>query len=135
MLDTIEQEILNNHNPTYQQMQLGDELYFANVYGLYYITKTISTDATGELAVTIPFACEILDVEVQANAASVAGTLTLKAGSNAITDAIICAVDTTIVKAGTIDDTYSTLAAGATVTVDAHGAGDKGLMTILVRRV
>ena len=135
MLTTTEREILNNGNPTSQQVAMGTELYDASFSGLYYLYASIKGDATGELAVTVPFACEIMDVIVQARATSGSGTLTLKAGANAITDAIVCAVDTTITRAGTINDIYSTLASGATVTVDANGANDRGYMTIVVRKV
>ena len=135
MLTTTEKEILNNWDPTAQGIQLGDELYNSNVYGLYHIIKSIEADATGELAVTIPFACVVLDVTVQARASVGNGTVTLKAGSSAITDAIVMATDTAITRAGTIDDSKSTLAAGATVTVDTTNAGDRGLVTILVQRV
>ena len=135
MITTTEKEILNNSNPTNQSIQLGDELYNSNVYGLYCILKSIEADATGELAVTIPFACEILDVIVQARATVSDGTVTVKAGATAITDAIIMASDKVITRAGTIDDSVSTLAAGATVTVDTANSADRGVVTLVVRRV
>jgi len=104
----------------------------SEVYSLF---VTIDSDTTGEKAVAIPFACEVIDVIVQARATSGSGTATLKKGSNAITDAIAMATDTAIARAGTINDAYSTLAEGDTVTVDANGSGDRGLVTILVRRL
>lgn len=104
----------------------------ADVYALY---CSITADATGEKAITIPFKCEVIDVIVQARATSGGGTATLKKGSSAITDAIIMATDTAITRAGTIDDAYSSLNEGDTVTVDANGANDRGLITVLVRKV
>jgi hypothetical protein len=104
----------------------------ADVYALY---CSITADATGEKTVPIPFACEVIDVIVQARATNGGGTATLKKGSNAITDAIAMAQDTTIARAGTINDAYSTLAEGDAVSVDAAGAADRGLVTILVRRL
>lgn len=103
--------------------------------GIYALYCNITADATGEKSVVIPFACEVIDVIVQARATSGGGTATLKKGSNAITDAMVMAVDTTIVRAGTINDAYSTLAEGDAVSVDANGANDRGLVTILVRRL
>jgi len=136
MLTEVQGERLNNDtDPTNQAVSAGTELYHASKYGLYYLFCSVEADATGEKAVNVPFACEIMDVIVQARATSGSGTLTLKAGANAITDAIVCAVDTTITRAGTIDDAYSTLASGATVTVNANGANDRGYMTIVVRKV
>lgn len=96
---------------------------------------SIEADATGEKAVPIPFKCEVIDVIVQARATSGGGTATLKKGSNAITDAMVMAVDTTIVRAGTINDAYSTLNEGDAVSVDCANAADRGLVTILVRRL
>lgn len=135
MLSANEKAILNNDNPTNQYTDAGTELFDASNYGLYYLICSITADATGEKAVTVPFACEIVDVIVQARATSGSGTATVKAGSNAVTDAIAMAADTTIARAGTINDAYSTLAAGATLTVDANGANDRGLVIIVVRKV
>ncbi len=106
----------------------------AEVYALY---CSITSDATGGngQAVSIPFPCEVIDVIVQARATSVGGTATLKKGSNAISDAIVMAVDTTITRAGTINDAYSTLAEGDAVSVDCANNTDRGLVTILVRRI
>lgn len=135
MLTTTEKEILNNAGPTEQQLALGTEIYDASASGFYYLYCNVNVDATGELPVTVPFACEVMDVIVQCRAANAGGTLTLKKGATAITDAIICAVDKVITRVGTIDDAQSTLAAGDTVTVDANGASDRGFMTIVVRKV
>ena len=135
MISTTEKEILNNWSPTPQGMQLGGELYNSNVYGIYRLSVLVDSDATGGAAIVIPFACEILDIIVECTAANADGTFTVKAGANAISDAIVCAVDKTMVRAGTIDDTYSTLAAAATVTAVANGAADEGKITLVVRRV
>ena len=104
----------------------------SEVYALY---VTIDADATGEKAVPIPFKCEVIDVIVQCRAASGGGTATLKKGSTAITDAIIMAVDKVITRAGTIDDAQSSLNEGDAVSVDCANAADRGLVTLLVRRV
>jgi len=111
-----------------------DEKYdkLADVYALY---CEITADATSEKTVPIPFKCEVIDVIVQARATSGGGTATLKKGSTAITDAIVMATDKAIVRAGTIDDAQSSLNEGDAVSVDAAGANDRGLVTILVRRV
>jgi hypothetical protein len=135
MIDTIEEGELNRMSPDAQSAQLGTELKYESDYGIYALYCSVTADATSEKAITIPFACEVLDVIVQCRAANSGGTMTLKKGSTAITDAIICAVDKVITRAGTIDDAQSTLAAGDTVTVDANGASDRGLVTVIVRRI
>ena len=99
------------------------------------VKKAVTVDATGELSITIPYDMEVVDVVVQCTAANSGGTLTLKKGGSAVTNAIICAVDTTITRAGTIDDAYSTLYTTSTVTVDANGAADRGIMWIIGYRI
>ena len=135
MLTSNEANILNNDNPTAQSTEVGTEIYDASASGLYYLECNITADATGEKAVTVPFACEIVDVIVQCRAANVSGAVTVKKGATAVTDAIIMAVDKVITRAGTIDDAQSTLAKGGTLTVDANGANDRGLVIIVVRKV
>jgi len=104
----------------------------ADTYALY---CSVIADATGEIAVPIPFACEVIDIIVQCRATNGAGTMTLKKGSSNISNAIVCATDTNITRATTIDDAYSTLKEGDAVSVDANGAADRGLITIIVRRL
>ncbi len=108
---------------------------YEKLAGIYALYCSIEADATGEKTVPIPFACEVIDVIVQCRANNGGGTATLKKGSTAITDAIAMATDKAIVRAGTIDDAQSTLAEGDAVSVDANGAADRGLVTILVRRL
>lgn len=104
----------------------------SEVYSLF---VTIDADATGEKAVPIPFRCEVIDVIAQAKAAQSGGTVTLKKGTTAITDAMVFTVDKTITRAGTIDDSVSTLNEGDAVSVDCANAEDRGFVSILVRRL
>lgn len=102
---------------------------------VFAIHVTIDADTTGEKAVPIPFKCEVIDVIAQAKAAEGGGTVTLKKGSTAITNAMVFTVDKTITRAGTIDDAVSTLNEGDAVSVDCANAGDRGFVSILVRRL
>ncbi len=108
---------------------------YEKLSGVYALYCSITADATSEKTVPIPFACEVVDVIVQARATSGNGTATLKKGSTAITDAIVMATDKVVVRAGTIDDAQSTLKEGDAVSVDCANAADRGLVTILVRRI
>ena len=74
-------------------------------------------------------------VVVQARAASGSGTATVRVGTNAVSDAIVMAVDTTMVRAGTLNDAYTTLAAGDNLNVITNGANDRGLVTVVCRRL
>lgn len=99
------------------------------------VKVTISADATGEKAVTIPYDMEVIDVIVQCTASNGSGALTLKKNGTAVTDAIACTTDTAIARAATINDAYSTLYTTSTVTVDANGANDRGIMWIIGYRI
>lgn len=84
-----------------------------------------------------PVKFEIVDVVIQARGASTNGTMKLTDGSNDITDAIVCAADNTIGRAGTIDDAYSTIEKGGTLQIVCAGdtvANTKGLVIIKVRK-
>lgn len=104
---------------------------------LVQLTKEITTGTTTIQTVVVPFDIEILDVVVQARGASTNGTMKLQDGTTDITNAIICAVDKVITRAGTIDDAKSTIVAGATLGVicagDAVGS-TIGLVTIIGKR-
>ena len=121
----------NTTQPDLQAAKLGTVVAGSPVV----VKVVIDADYTGEKSVTIPYDMEVIDVVVQCTAANGNGTLTLKNGTNAISDAIVCAVDTTITRAATIDDAYSTLYTTSTVTVDAHGANDRGIMWIIGYRI
>jgi hypothetical protein len=98
------------------------------------VKVVVSADATGEKAVTIPYDMEVIDVVVQCTASNGSGSLQLKNGT-AVTDAIACTTDKAIARAGTIDDAYSTLLTTSSVTVDANGASDRGIMWIIGYRI
>ena len=121
----------NTTQPDLQAAKLGTVIAGSPVV----VKVVIDADYTSEKSVTIPYDMEVIDVVVQCTAANGNGTLTLKNGTNAISDAIVCAVDTTITRAATIDDAYSTLYTTSTVTVDANGADDRGIMWIIGYRI
>ena len=102
---------------------LQETLSYTALKGLVKVEK-ISVTASGTSGVTstnIPVGSEIMDVVVHPTATSGGGTATLSVGGGgaAITDAMACAVEDTIARATTIDQTnkYS-VAAGVTVTTN-----------------
>ena len=121
----------NTTQPDLQAAKLGTLIEGAPVV----VKVVIDADYTGEKSVTIPYDMEVIDVVVQCTAANGNGKLTLKNGGHAVTDALTCAVDTTIVRAANIDDAYSTLYTTSTVTVDANGKADRGIMWIIGYRI
>jgi len=125
-------ELNNGMNPVAQKSGLGDAVYSAPV--MFEAEIAAAANAT-PVSIDVPFACEVIDVTVQARAASGSGTATLRKGTSAISDAIAMAVDTTIARAGTIDDAYSTLAAGDSLNVITNGANDRGLVQVVCKRL
>ena len=94
---------------------------------------------SGSISTTIfdadcPFPLTIVDVIVECTTANGSGTAKLTNGTNDITDAIACATDKVVARAGTIDDTYSTLAEDATLKIIKNNASDVALVTVLAIR-
>ena len=96
------------------------------------IPVTIAADATGGLVVPAPFACKVIDVIVQSSGASSSGTVLLSNGTNAVSDAIIMAVDKVVTRAGTLDPRYASFAAGDDMKFTTHAAGDRGFVNVIV---
>ena len=116
------------------------DVEFDKVHEPFLIVYEVTTGATSGLEIFLtnaPFKFEILDVVIQARATEANGTMTLKGAGN-ITDAIVCAVDTTIARAGTIDDVYSTIEKDGTLEVVCAGtavADVAGLVVITAKEV
>lgn len=64
-----------------------------------------------------PRAFRITDVVVEATATNGSGTVKVTNGANDITNAIACDTDKAVTRAGTIDDAYSTIAAGGSLSI------------------
>ena len=117
-----------------------NDVEFAKTDEPFLIVYEITVGATSGLEIFLtnaPFKFEILDVIIQPRGASAGGIMTLKGAGN-ITDAITCAVDKTIGRAGTIDDVYSTIEKNGTLEVVCGGndeADTIGLVVITAREV
>ncbi len=98
------------------------------------LVAKITADASAGIAVSgLAIGDEIIGAHVICTASNASGTLVLETGDDDdITDGMICAVDTTVVVAGTIDDANSTLpAAGAQIiSVGGTAASTRGIMVI-----
>jgi len=96
--------------------------------------------AAGDTDVTVTEAFEILMIQaLKTDEAGVSsGTLTVKNGSDAITNAITwdnTVADKTVAAPSTIDDAFSTFAAAGTLRVTTSQAQARGLVTIIGRKV
>lgn len=101
-------------------------------------TFNVTTGAATGLEIFLanaPFKFEVIDVIVQPRGTSTNGTLKLTNGTNDITDAMVCAVDKTMVRPATIDDAYSTIAENGTLDIVCAGdviGSTKALVTVFV---
>jgi hypothetical protein len=130
-LTTTEADILDKQLPINQQTGMGTELKRVGDNNLYAVPFAVTADATGALAITIPYDMVVLFVIVECTTANASGTLTLRKGTTAITDAIVCAVDKVVTVSGTLDDAQSTILTTDSINVIANGAADRGKITIL----
>lgn len=110
----------------------------SNVGRQYAIVREIvgaDPDPTPIFAANAPFPFEVIDCAVQPRVASTAGTMTLTDGTTPITDALTAAVDTTMDRAATIDDSVSKIPKNGTLEVDRAGTPlAEGLVTVTVVR-
>lgn len=101
------------------------------------IMKDIADTTTANQDITMPFKVKVIDawfVCVGATAPSAGDTVQLLNGSNAITGAV--AMGTTAratVRFTTMDETYTTIAAGGTLRITPAAAGNNNGCTVYVR--
>ena len=88
------------------------------------ITALFTQSSAGAAAnnYTMTRAATMVDATVIARATQMGGTLTVGNGASAITDAIVCATDTNVTRAGTIDDAQYALAVGDSLRFTTAGA-------------
>lgn len=129
-------QTLNRLTAGTQKQEIGTIVETLSTGSLCVITAAITADASGVggLSVTIPFDFELLDVVVQARATSGSGTVTVRKSTNAITNAIVMDTDTTITRAGTVNDAYSAILTTDSINVITAGANDRGLVTLIGKR-
>lgn len=104
------------------------------------IKEIITTGAASILIFdgAAPFKFRIVDVIIEPRGTSTNGTMKITNGTNDITNAMVVAVDKTMVKAGTIDDAYSTIAAGGSLEVVCAGdavASTIGMVTVITEKI
>ena len=129
-----EADQLDQSDPTRQKTEIGNEVLAQQTIDANtprVVRFAITANATGALSITIPYDMVILDVWVECTTASGGGTATLRKSTTAITDAMVMAVDKTMVHAGTIDDAQSTILTTDSINVITNGAADRGVVTIL----
>ncbi len=146
MLSGLDVVAINNLGPECKEADLGTEIIstqkrvgmesdvISPILGFEY---DIVADASAGVTIlaSAPFALKVVDVIVESRATSASGTVKLTNGTNDITNAIVCAVDKTVGRAGTIDDAYSTIAQGGVLAIAVNSSTDRGLVTVKLKRI
>ena len=118
MLSSANRAKIGNDNPTNQEVGLETALSYANTV----VRVVVNSTAAAGFNFTMPVAMNIADVVFQAQAAATTGILQLRRTTSAVTNAMICAVNHTLGRATTIDDTYATTVAGETLNFISTGS-------------
>jgi len=124
-------------SPAAQNARVGSRAREAEASALRVFELTVAADATGAPSFTLDpdNAVRILDAFARCTAANASGTLTLQdSAGTAITNAMTCAVDKAVGRATSLDPALCTVPAGGSVRVDANGAGDRGVVTVIAIR-
>jgi hypothetical protein len=126
-----DEERLQSGNAVNQDAAIGDRLAATPV-----VVRVVVDAAANATAKTfnIPYDMYLVDVVVQSNATSGSGTLTVRTGTTAISDAIACATNHALDRAATLDDAQVTLTASTTYNVIANGANDRGTVYLIGMR-
>lgn len=106
-----------------------------NVIGGIPVVHRVVAIAASDVNVVLTHKTRVLDVIVVAKGSQAGGTITVKKTATAITDAIVCATDTAVTFAGTIDDAQHEIAAGGTLRVTAAGVATSAEVYIIGVRV
>ncbi len=126
-----------------QQYQVGQRIkdnedgrVLVETDGLIAVELDVTADASGAIDFIMPgFDFELLDVTVLATAISVAGTLILRRGTTDMTDAIACSLTNALGRAAEIVIAEKSISAGETLNIISNGAGDRGRMNLIGRRI
>lgn len=124
LLNQAAADAVDNENPRFQQAQIGERIKEIQDSGLVAqrVDVTAAANSTPK-SFTVDYDMVLVDVVLRATAAASAGTLQLRRATTGITNAIACATDLTIGRAGTISDAGRTLVAGETLNLIAAGTG------------
>ena len=99
---------------------------------LYKLT-TVAATASYTLAEGREFDIEVIDAWAVPNAAAVGGTVTVKNGTDAITSAIVAAVDTTKTHTTLIDDDYAVVGKDDVLTVTTANAATADVYILCIK--
>jgi hypothetical protein len=113
-LTVAEQKTLDNAEPQNQNLRLGARLMEEAMYGG--LTLQIAQPA-GAVGVSTPlplpsdpdllFDFEVIDATVRTESAVTSSAVQLRAGTNAVSDAVVSAANKAVTRVGTLDQAYT----------------------------
>lgn len=106
-----------------------------NDYSMVVLSAEVTADATAGLSIPVPFPMVVDLVNVNCKFTVSGGTIQLKNGSTAITDAIACATSGASGRNATLDDTVVTLNKSTVLKAFAANATTRGRITVIGHRV
>ena len=113
-LTVAEQKALDNAEPQNQNIRLGARLKEEADYGGLTLqiqqpagTTGVSTNWTPPTDPDLLFDFEVVDATVRTESAVASSAVQIRAGTNAVSDAIVSAANKGITRAGTLDLTYT----------------------------
>lgn len=95
----------------------------------------IAADATAGKALTVPFACDIIEAVVHCKATVANGAVAVWDASAAITDAMAMAVDNAQARSASLVKARVALKEGQVIKAKTANAGDRGKVSIYVQPV
>ena len=110
---------------------LDDRVVEDEAIGMVIQEVEITADGSSGINFTVLKSMKLMDIVLRSKATSGSGTMTLRRVTTAISDAIVCAVDLTIGRAGTLSDLGVDLVAGETLNIITAGANDRGVVRLI----
>jgi len=106
-------------SPNLEVLQyLQDNMTATDIAALKRFATVSISPSGGNQTFTIPVGAKIIDAKVICTGANSGGTVQIKTGgASAISDAMICAVDKVVVRAGAIDNAYNVVGSTGVIAV------------------
>jgi len=134
LLSEAEALEVNNLVPGNQNARMGDRIRELQRRGVIVQQVEVDADATGGKSFTVEYSGILLDITIACRATNGSGTITLRRSTDAISSAIVCAVDDVLSRTTTIVHARKTVVAGETLNLVAFGAADRGIATLFILR-
>ncbi len=135
LLVEAEAQELNNLLPGNQNVRMGDRIKELQDRGV--IAQQVAVVAAANVtpkSFVVEHSGILLDVTVACRDTQGGGTLTLRRSTDAISSAVVCAVDDVLSRTTTIVNARKAVVKGETLNLIANGAADRGVATLFILR-